>query len=61
MFFSTFIIASSCCIWYFSPDKENLGKPIRKSFTRVTSYHLGSIALASGVVALVKLIRIIVN
>lgn len=56
---NTFIIASSACIWYFSPrDPESEGdkmvsKAVSRSVYRVFCNHLGTLALGSFILAVV--------
>lgn len=54
-----FVIASSAAIWYFS--QENCHAPVRRSFYRGFRYHMGSLAFGSLLVAIVQLIRLIVE
>jgi len=49
-----FIIASSCCIWYFAQGPgQGAEGAIRKSVYRVFRYHLGSLAFGSFILAIV--------
>lgn len=55
------VIAGAVAGWYFARDKSSLGLPIVKSFWRLIRYHLGSVAFGSFIIALVQLIRIIMQ
>jgi len=54
---SMFVIASCCCMWYFSrgPD-DSLNSPVLTSFYRSFRYHWGSLAFGALILALVQLI-----
>ncbi|XP_037801220.1 choline transporter-like protein 1 [Penaeus monodon] len=54
-------IAGSISQWYFTRNKNKLGWPILTSMKRMYRYHLGSIALGSLIIALVKLVRIVLK
>ncbi|XP_076320021.1 choline transporter-like protein 1 isoform X3 [Tachypleus tridentatus] len=51
------VIAGSVASWFFTRDKSQLDSPIWTSFYRLVRYHLGSIALGSLLIALLKLVR----
>ncbi|XP_076319239.1 choline transporter-like protein 1 [Tachypleus tridentatus] len=53
------IIAGSVAMWFFTRNKNRLGTPIATSFYNLVRYHLGSVALGSFLVAILKLIRAI--
>ncbi|GFU26037.1 CTL-like protein 1 [Nephila pilipes] len=55
------VIAGSVATWYFTRDRNNLSKPILKSITNLTIYHLGSVALGSFLITLFKIPRIILT
>jgi hypothetical protein len=49
-----FIIASACCIWYFSQGTdEKPFRAIRTSIWRAFRYHFGSMAFGSLILAIV--------
>lgn len=54
-------VASSVASWYFSRNREALSCPIGNSISRVASYHLGSIALGSFLIVLLKIPRLILT
>lgn len=54
-------IAGAISQWYFTRNKNQLGWPILTSMKRMYRYHLGSIALGSLIIALVKLVRIVLK
>ena len=56
---SHFIIACSTCIWYFDPDQKIEKTPILKSWFWLIRYHLGTIAFASLILAIVWAFRIV--
>ncbi|XP_022244407.1 choline transporter-like protein 1 [Limulus polyphemus] len=53
------VIAGAVATWFFTRDKKKLSTPILTSLYNLIRYHLGSVALGSFVVALLKLIRAI--
>ncbi|KAK9876740.1 hypothetical protein WA026_014978 [Henosepilachna vigintioctopunctata] len=56
------IVAGAISTWYFSREKDNiLGSPILDSLRNLRKYHLGSVALGSFIVTLMKIIRLIVK
>ncbi|XP_022236316.1 choline transporter-like protein 1, partial [Limulus polyphemus] len=55
------VIAGAVASWFFTRDKSKLGTPIATSFYNLVRYHLGSVALGSFLVALLKLIRALFN
>ena len=60
-----FIVASTAGCWYFSEgegvNNKVVDKPIRKSVYNLLRYHLGSIAFGSLILAIVWIIRAILN
>ncbi|KAK2159127.1 hypothetical protein NP493_1746g00015 [Ridgeia piscesae] len=54
-----FIIASTVASWYFTRDKSHLGNPISKSICHLILHHIGSVALGSFIITLVKIPRYI--
>ncbi|XP_042865088.1 choline transporter-like protein 1 [Penaeus japonicus] len=54
-------IAGAISQWYFKRNKKQLGWPILTSMKRMYRYHLGSIALGSLIIALVKFVRFILK
>ena len=55
---TTFIIASTCCMWYYSHGPANdLHLPVLRSFGRSLRYHLGSLAFGSLILAIVQFIQ----
>lgn len=54
-------VASSVATWYFTRDKSTLSCTIGKSISRITGYHLGSIALGSFLITLFKIPRLIIT
>jgi chromate transport protein ChrA len=57
MAFAQFVIASACSMWYFSHLGHDLSHPISKSIVRGLFHHAGSIALGSLILALIGMIR----
>lgn len=53
------VIAGSVVKWYFTKDKRNLKTPILTSLRRLIVFHLGSVALGSFLIAMVRLPRYI--
>lgn len=54
-------IAGAVSHWYFTRNKKELGWPISSSMRAMFRYHLGSIALGSLIIAIVKFIRIMLK
>ncbi|XP_068218888.1 choline transporter-like protein 1 isoform X2 [Palaemon carinicauda] len=54
-------IAGAVALWYFARDKKNLGWPILKSMKRLYLYHLGSVAIGSFIIAIMKMIRFLLK
>lgn len=58
--FGQFVIASACCMWYFSQGTgQSCILPVSRSFWRGFRYHFGSICFGSFLLAVVRLVRII--
>lgn len=57
----TFVVASACCIWYYShgPDQET-NFPVFRSYKMVFRYHFGSLAFGSLILAIVQFLQIMV-
>lgn len=57
---STFVIASACCIWYYShgPDQET-SFPVLRSYKMLFRYHFGSLAFGSLILAIVHFMQIV--
>lgn len=53
------VIAGSIVTWYFCRDKSELGNPIISSIARLIANHLGTCALGSFIITLVKIPRCI--
>lgn len=55
------VIAGAVAGWYFARDKSSLKLPIASSFWRLVRYHMGSVAFGAFIIALVQLIRMIMQ
>lgn len=57
----TFVVASACCIWYYShgPDQD-AGFPVFRSYKMAVRYHLGSLAFGSLILAIVQFLQLMV-
>lgn len=56
-----FIIASACCMWYYSHAPGNeLSLPVWRSYKMTFRYHWGSLAFGSLLVAIVQFIQLMV-
>lgn len=53
LYLSNFVIIYSAVTWYFASNKDDIGSPITYGFVYGVSYHIGSIAFGSLVLALV--------
>ncbi|CRK86752.1 CLUMA_CG000584, isoform A [Clunio marinus] len=54
-----FIIASTVCQWFFTRTKTELNSPIKRAFSHLLRFHIGSVCLGSILLTIVKIIRII--
>ncbi|XP_070508755.1 choline transporter-like protein 1 [Chironomus tepperi] len=52
-----FIIAGTITRWYFTRDKTKLRKPIKKSFSHLFKFHLGSVCLGAILITFAKIIK----
>ena len=57
---SNFVITAAVCVWYYN-GQEKIHGLINKSFWMAFRYHLGTIAFGSFILAIVWVIRIIVE
>ena len=57
-----FVIASACCIWYYShgPNQDETNFPIFRSYKMVFRYHFGSLAFGSLILAIVQFLQLVV-
>ncbi|KAG1668932.1 CTL-like protein 1 [Nymphon striatum] len=53
------VIAGAVSYWYFSRNRKELKCPIAMSIYKLTIYHLGSVALGSFIITLIKIPRLI--
>lgn len=57
-----FIIASACCMWYYSHAPGNeLSLPVWRSYKMVFRYHWGSLAFGSLLVAIIQFLQMVVE
>ena len=57
-----FVIASSCCMWYYSHGaNDELDSPITRSFWRAFRYHFGSLAFGAFILAVVQFLQMCVE
>ena len=58
-----FVVASACCIWYYShgPNQDETNFPIFRSYKMVFRYHFGSLAFGSLILAIVQFLQLIVE
>ncbi|KAI1295760.1 Choline transporter-like protein 1 [Halotydeus destructor] len=54
------VIAGAVASWYFSRDRKNLSCPVGGAIRRLVRYHIGSVALGSFLITLLKLPRYII-
>lgn len=57
--YSTFVVTTAACVWYFSIDRNNPKAPVWKGFKWGIFWHLGSLALGSLLLAIVWVIQVI--
>ncbi|XP_060870832.1 choline transporter-like protein 1 [Metopolophium dirhodum] len=55
------IIAGSVATWFFTRNKDNVSSPISTSISYLFNYHMGSVALGSFIIAVLQIIRAILN
>ncbi|KAJ1531974.1 hypothetical protein ONE63_000611 [Megalurothrips usitatus] len=55
------VIAGAVAIWYFDGGRKNIGSPVLTSITNLVSYHLGSMALGSLLITILKVPRLILT
>lgn len=55
-----FIVAGTVSQWYFTRNKKTLDSPIRRSFSYLLRFHIGSVCFGSLLITLVRIIRIII-
>ncbi len=57
-----FVIASSCCMWYYSHGPgQDLDSPIATSVKMIFRYHWGSLAFGAFILAVVQFLQFIVE
>ena len=58
-----FVVASACCIWYYShgPNADEVNFPIFRSYKMVFRYHFGSLAFGSFILAVVQFLQLVVE
>lgn len=68
LWFSSFIICcqhfvttGTVCQWFFSRNRSKLGSPLMQSFGFLLRYHIGSVCLASMLMTIIKIIRMIID
>ncbi|KAJ3428598.1 ctl-like protein [Anaeramoeba flamelloides] len=55
-------IAGAIASWYWTRDKNNIpGSPVKESFVRNCKYHLGSYAFGSLIIAIIQLLRVMLE
>ncbi|XP_077291052.1 choline transporter-like protein 1 [Arctopsyche grandis] len=55
------VIAGAVATWFFTRNKKNLSTPIITSFKNLVSFHLGTVALGSLLIAFVQMLRAILQ
>lgn len=53
------VVAGSVATWFFTRNKSQLGWPIASSLRILTRYHLGTVALGSLIIAVMKIVRLV--
>lgn len=53
------VIAGAVATWFFTRNKSSLDWPLWRSMGRLLRYHLGTVALGSLIIAVVKMLRLI--
>lgn len=51
-----FVIASTVCQWYFTRDKTKLENPLKRAFSHLLRFHIGSVCLGSILITIVKIV-----
>lgn len=52
-----FIISFACCVWYFTPNKASLDRPLCRGIINGLFYHLGSLAFGSFILSLIIIFK----
>ncbi|XP_037076976.1 choline transporter-like protein 1 [Pollicipes pollicipes] len=55
------VVGGAVSKWFFTRDKSQLGNPVLLATKNLVLYHLGSVALGSFIIAVVKMIRYILK
>jgi solute carrier family 44 (choline transporter-like protein), member 1 len=56
-----FIIASTVCQWFFTRTKEKLDSPIKRAFSHLLNFHLGSVCLGSVLITIVNMLKMMAS
>ena len=56
-----FVTVGAVASWYWKMDKKEVSGPIRKSYKRYVLYNVGTVCFGSLIIAIVQLIRILMN
>lgn len=56
-----FVLCAVACIWYFAGNRNKLNSPITTAFSWGLFYHFGTIAFGSFVLAIIWLIKVIID
>ncbi|CRK86749.1 CLUMA_CG000582, isoform A [Clunio marinus] len=56
-----FIIASTVCQWFFTRAKTELNSPIKRAFSHLLNFHIGSVCLGSIIITIARIIRMILE
>lgn len=56
-----FVISSTVSQWFFTRSKNKLNSPMKRAFSHLVKFHIGSVCLGSVVIAITKIVRTLVN
>ena len=57
---NSFVIGASACLWYFEVSTDTKGRgTVNRAYSMAFSYHLGSVAFGSFIIAVCQMIRLV--
>lgn len=56
-----YVTVGAVATWYWKMDKKDVSKPITKAYRRYIMYNLGTVCFGSLIIAIVQMIRIMMN
>jgi solute carrier family 44 (choline transporter-like protein), member 1 len=56
-----FVVASTVSQWFFTRSKDKLNSPMKRAFSHLVRFHVGTICLGSIIITIIKIIRGIIE